>query len=76
MHKKRLFAAVLAGAGVAVQLEDVPGTFHGFDVFRNTAGTKQRIARRAAVLHRVFWSEKFTQEEMCRAFAKTKTVRR
>lgn len=51
------YANALQNAGSAVQLEDVPGTFHGFDVFRNTAVTKQMLARRGQALRRAFWGD-------------------
>lgn len=48
------YARALRSAGVDVQLEDVPGTFHGFDFFAGSSIAKQMLQTRAAALRRAF----------------------
>lgn len=49
------YGRALRRAGVDVHLEDVKGTFHGFDVFRQAAKTREMIALRGRVLYEAFW---------------------
>lgn len=44
----------LKQAGVAVEIQDVKGTFHGFDVFPKTEITKKMLAARCRALRRAF----------------------
>lgn len=48
------YAEALARAGSSVQLERVTGTFHGFDVFRNSPPARAQIAARIRALRRAF----------------------
>ena len=48
------YAEALACAGSSVQLERVTGTFHGFDVFRNSPPARAQIAARIRALRRAF----------------------
>ena len=56
------FAERLRSAGAAVQLEDVRGTFHGFDVFRKKTVTQKMIRMRILALQRAF------QQDSCIIF--------
>ena len=49
------YGKVLARGGAKVQIEQEKGTFHGFDVFRNTSETERMIRKRSCVLRRVFY---------------------
>lgn len=51
------YAKSLMGAGVKVQLEDVKGVFHGYDVFLNTDITKKMIEKRSQALHAAFYEK-------------------
>ncbi|MBQ7796336.1 MAG: alpha/beta hydrolase fold domain-containing protein [Lachnospiraceae bacterium] len=56
LHDEGLaYADALCAAGVSVQVEDVKGTFHGFDVFEKTKATKRMIEIRCSALRRAFW---------------------
>ncbi len=46
LHDEGLPMGGRCRAGVDVHLEDVKGTFHGFDVFRQAAKTREMIASR------------------------------
>lgn len=48
------YAAALAAAGVEVQLEDVSGTFHGFDFFTGKEIVKEMLQKRTQALQRAF----------------------
>lgn len=48
------YAAALQAAGVSVQVEDVRGTFHGFDVFRKADLVKKQIEARSRALRTAF----------------------
>lgn len=48
------YAAALAAAGVTVQLEDVPGTFHGFDFFSGEEIARTMAEKRTQALRRAF----------------------
>ncbi len=48
------YARALEAAGVAVQLEDVRGTFHGFDFFQNAPCARTMVQKRVQALHRAF----------------------
>lgn len=48
------YARALEGAGVTVQLEDVKGTFHGFDFFVSKKISKEMIRKRVRSLRRTF----------------------
>ena len=49
------YGKALARGGAKVQIEQEKGTFHGFDVFRNTSETKRMIRKRSCVLRRAFY---------------------
>lgn len=51
------YANRLKACGVPVHLEDVKGTFHGFDVFHNTEISRKMIHTRGMALHRAFWGK-------------------
>lgn len=51
------YGQALKKAGVKVHLEEVEGTFHGFDVFRKTEITKKMIKKRSQVLSQIFWNQ-------------------
>lgn len=48
------YARALEAAGVAVQLEDVRGTFHGFDFFQNASCARTMVQKRVQALRRAF----------------------
>ena len=48
------YAAALQAAGVSVQVEDVRGTFHGFEVFRKADLMKKQIEARSRALRTAF----------------------
>ena len=48
------YAAALQAAGVSVLVEDVRGTFHGFDVFRKADLVKKQIEARSRALRTAF----------------------
>lgn len=48
------YAQALREAGIAVQLEDVPGTFHGFDFFAEKKISQTMVKKRVQVLKRAF----------------------
>lgn len=48
------YARALEAAGGAVQLEDVMGTFHGFDFFEGKRISKDMVKKRANALRRAF----------------------
>lgn len=48
------YARALSGAGVETQLEDVSGTFHGFDVFAGKAISKAMVQKRIQALRAAF----------------------
>ena len=48
------YAQSLRAAGVDVQLEDVKGTFHGFDVFADKEVSKTMVQKRMQALCRAF----------------------
>ena len=48
------YATALQAAGVSVQVEDVRGTFHGFDVFRKADLVKKQIEARSRALRTAF----------------------
>ena len=48
------YAAALQAAGVSVQVEDVRGTFHGFEVFRKADLVKKQIEARSRALRTAF----------------------
>lgn len=47
----------LREAGVSARLQDVRGTFHGFDVFTKTMITKKMVNIRCQALRRAFWKQ-------------------
>lgn len=49
----------LHNAGIAAELQDVKGTFHGFDVFTKTKITKKMEEIRCRALGCAFWEGKF-----------------
>lgn len=49
------YARALEAAGAAVQLEDVAGTFHGFDTFTEKEISKTMLEKRAQALEAAFW---------------------
>lgn len=51
------YAKVLEAAGVDVQLEDVKGTFHGFDFFTGKEIAKTMAEKRTQALRQAFASE-------------------
>ena len=57
------YANRLKACGVPVHLEDVKGTFHGFDVFHNTEISRKMIHTRGMALHRAFWKGKAGSED-------------
>lgn len=48
------YAQALRSAGAEVQLEDVPGTFHGFDFFADKEISKTMVGKRVQALRRAF----------------------
>ena len=48
------YARALEAAGVAVQLEDVRGTFHGFDFFQNASCARSMVEKRVQALRGAF----------------------
>ena len=48
------FAARLGQAGKRVELNKTAGTMHGFDIVRNSAGTKAALNKRIAALKSAF----------------------
>lgn len=59
LHDEGLaYANALREAGCSVQIEDVKGTFHGFDVFQKAEKTKQMIKIRGEALYSAFWKRK------------------
>ncbi len=48
------YAKALEAAGVAVQLEDVKGTFHGFDFFAGKEISKAMVEKRTQALQQAF----------------------
>ena len=51
------YAKALEAAGVDVQLEDVKGTFHGFDFFTGKEIAKTMAEKRTQALRQAFASE-------------------
>lgn len=51
------YAKSLRDAGGSVQLEDVKGTFHGFDFFNDHPLVKQMITKRCEALKNAFYGE-------------------
>lgn len=51
------FGEALRLAGCPVQLEDVRGTFHGFDVIGKARMTKRMLRIRGQALRRAFWGD-------------------
>lgn len=49
------YAGALEKAGVAVQLEDVAGTFHGFDFFEGKEISKEMMKKRTQALRGAFY---------------------
>lgn len=49
------YAKALRKAGCCVQINDVKGAFHGFDVFQKAKVVKHVMAIRCATLHQAFW---------------------
>ena len=47
----------LRKAGVPARLREVKGTFHGFDVFRNTRATEKMLKIRSRALYEAFWRQ-------------------
>ena len=47
----------LRKAGVPARLREVKGTFHGFDVFRNTRATEKMLKIRSRALYEAFWKQ-------------------
>ena len=52
-----LYAKILREAGSSVQIEDVKGTFHGFDFFNNHPLVQELITKRSSALKTVFYRE-------------------
>ena len=52
----------LLRAGVPARLEDVKGTFHGFDVLTDTMISRRMLRIRAEALHEVFWKPESAQK--------------
>ena len=48
------YAQALRAAGVEIQLEDVPGTFHGFDFFCGSDAARDMVQKRVQALRCVF----------------------
>ena len=55
----------LKRAGIAAELQDVKGTFHGFDVFTKTDITKKMLDIRCSALRRAF--NEVLQQSACRS---------
>ncbi len=51
------YAKILREAGSRVQLEDVKGTFHGFDLYSDHPLVKQMIKKRCDALKNALWRE-------------------
>lgn len=49
-----LYAQALRAAGVEVHLEDVHGTFHGFDFFTNRESSQTMVQKRVQALRKAF----------------------
>ena len=47
----------LKKTGITAELQDVKGTFHGFDVFTETEITKKMLEIRCRALHRAFYKQ-------------------
>ena len=56
LHDEGLaYAKALIRAGIDVQIEDIKGTFHGFDMFRNAKKSKEMMKIRSNALYKAFW---------------------
>ncbi|MBQ5682928.1 MAG: alpha/beta hydrolase [Peptococcaceae bacterium] len=51
------YAKILREAGCTVQLEDVKGTFHGYDMYENHPLVKEMLAKRCAALKKALWDK-------------------
>ena len=51
------YAAKLRGAGIAVELNETEGSYHGFDIRSDREYSKRMLAYRCEVLKRVFYGE-------------------
>lgn len=54
----RNYAQALRSAGVPVELSEIKGSIHGFDVLTHTELTKKAIAKRSEMLYRAFHGER------------------